>query len=75
MRAAGQAAEWISLLEPSIGVPMHFQTPGLVGLNLDPVDRFLKEMGINSIEAQGMLRVAPGVLPEQTQVVLLDYQR
>lgn len=73
--SSGQAAEVISLLEPSIVVPMHFQTPALLGLNLDPVDRFLKEMGINSIEAQGMLRVAPGVLPEQTQVVLLDYQR
>ncbi len=72
--SSGQAAEVISLLEPSIVVPMHFQTPALRGLNLDPVDRFLKEMGINSIETQGMLRVAPGALPEQTQVVLLDYQ-
>ncbi len=72
--SSGQAAEVISLLEPSIVIPMHFQTPALRGLNLDPVDRFLKEMGINSVETQAMLRVAPGVLPEQTQVVLLDYQ-
>ncbi len=73
--SSGQAAEVISLLEPSIVIPMHFQTPDLRGLELDPVDRFLKEMGLNSIETQAMLRIAPGVLPEQTQVVLLDYQR
>ena len=72
--SSGQAAEVISLLEPSIVIPMHFQTPALRSMELDPVDRFLKEMGINTIEAQAMLRVAPGVLPEQTQVVLLDYQ-
>lgn len=72
--SSGQAAEVISLLEPSIVIPMHFQTPDLRGLELDPADRFLKEMGINSIETQPMLRIAPGALPEQTQVVLLDYQ-
>ena len=42
---------------------------------LDPVDRFLKEMGVNTIEAEPVLKVTAGSLPEQTQVVLLDYQR
>ncbi len=72
--SSGQAAEVISLLEPSIVVPMHYQTPDLRGVELDPVDRFLREMGITSIETQGVLRVVAGALPEQTQVVLLDYQ-
>lgn len=72
--SSGQAAEVISLLEPSIVVPMHYQTPGLRGVELEPVDRFLREMGINAVETQGVLRVAAGALPEQTQVVLLDYQ-
>jgi L-ascorbate metabolism protein UlaG (beta-lactamase superfamily) len=72
--SSGQAAEVISLLEPSIVVPMHYQTPDLRGIELEPVDRFLREMGINTIETQSVLRVAAGALPEQTQVVLLDYR-
>jgi L-ascorbate metabolism protein UlaG (beta-lactamase superfamily) len=72
--SSSQAAEVISLLEPSIVVPMHFQTDALRGLELDPVDRFLKEMGINAVEQEALLRVSAGSLPEQTQVVLLDYQ-
>lgn len=70
---SSQAAEVISLLEPRIVVPMHYQTDVLSGLDLDPVERFLKEMGINGIEQEPMLRVASSSLPEQTQVFLLDY--
>jgi L-ascorbate metabolism protein UlaG (beta-lactamase superfamily) len=72
--SSGQAAEVISLLEPSVVVPMHFQTDALRGPELDPVDRFLKEMGINSIQEEASLRVTSGGLPEQTQIVLLDYR-
>ncbi len=72
--SSSQAAEVVSLLEPSLVVPMHFQTEALRGLELDPVDRFLKEMGVNTIEAEPVLKVTAGSLPEQTQVVLLDYQ-
>lgn len=72
--SSSQAAEVISLLEPSIVVPMHFQTDILRRLDLDPVDRFLKEMGINSIQEEPLLRVSSSALPEQTQVVLLDYR-
>lgn len=68
-----QAAEVISLLEPSVVIPMHFQTPALRGLELDTVDRFLKEMGVNSVDAEPSLRISASSLPEQTQVVLLDY--
>ena len=72
--SSSQAAEVVSLLEPSIVVPMHFQTDAVRGLELDPVDRFLKEMGVNTIEQEAMLRISGGTMPEQTQVVLLDYQ-
>ncbi len=71
---SSQAAEVVSLLEPSIVIPMHFQTDALRGLELDPVDRFLKEMGVNTIEQEEMLRISSGSLPEQTQVVLLDFR-
>jgi L-ascorbate metabolism protein UlaG (beta-lactamase superfamily) len=72
--SSSQAAEVVSLLEPSIVVPMHYRTEALLGLELDPVDRFLKEMGINSIQEETILRVSSGSLPEQTQVVLLGYR-
>lgn len=72
--SSSQAAEVVSLLEPSIVVPMHFQTDVSRGIELDPVDRFLKEMGINAIEQEPMLRISSTNLPEQTQVVLLDYR-
>jgi L-ascorbate metabolism protein UlaG (beta-lactamase superfamily) len=72
--SSSQAAEVVSLLEPSIVVPMHYRTDVLQSVELDPVDRFLKEMGINTIQEETLLRVSSGSLPEQTQVVLLDYR-
>lgn len=71
---SSQAAEVVSVLEPSIIIPMHFQTEALRGLELDPVDRFLKEMGVNTIEQEEILRVSASAMPEQTQVVLLDFR-
>ncbi|NLX11575.1 MAG: MBL fold metallo-hydrolase [Chloroflexi bacterium] len=72
--SSSQAAEVISLLEPRIVVPMHYRTDALHGAELEPVDRFLKEMGVNTIQEEPMLRMTAGQLPEQTQVVLLDYR-
>ncbi len=71
---SSQAAEVVSLLEPRIVVPMHFHTDALQGLQLAPVDRFLKEMGVSQTEPEAYLRISASTLPEQTQVVLLDYQ-
>lgn len=67
---SAQAAEVISLIEPSIVVPMHFKTPEC-RLNLDPLDKFLKEMGVSTIEEQDSLRVTGGTLSEETQIVVL----
>jgi L-ascorbate metabolism protein UlaG (beta-lactamase superfamily) len=72
--SSSQAAEVVSLLEPSIVVPMHYRTDALQGVELDPVDRFLKEMGVDTIQEETLLRISSGSLPEQTQVVLLDYR-
>ncbi len=68
---ASQAAEVISLLEPSIVIPMHYKTE-FTRLELDPVDRFLKEMGVSTpIEDEG-IRISKNNLPEQTQIVVLS---
>ncbi len=67
---ASQAAEVVSLIEPSIVVPMHYQTPH-THLSLDPVDRFLREMGISTPVEEDVLKISKANLPEQTQIVIL----
>lgn len=71
---SAQAAEVVSLLEPSIVVPMHYKTPD-TSLKLDPVDKFLKEMGLGEATQEASLKLrARSGLPEQTEIVLLEYQ-
>ena len=72
---AAKAAEVISLLEPNIVIPMHFATPGST-IQLDPLSKFLKEMGLADVEKQPSLKVTSvSSLPEETKVVVLDYQK
>ena len=69
-----QAAEVISLIEPSIVIPMHYQADENAQLNvaLDPVDRFLREMGVSHVQREDMFRVSASGLPESTQIVVLN---
>lgn len=67
---ADQAAEVVSLIEPSFVVPMHYAIPGL-SLPLDPVEKFLKAMGVSAVEEEETLRVSASSLPEQPEVVVL----
>lgn len=69
---AAQAAEVISLIEPYYVVPMHYQTEVHPG-GLDALDKFLKEMGTTSPTVESELRVTRSSLPEETQVVVLEY--
>ncbi len=71
---ASQAAEVVSLLEPKIVIPMHYKTEVLT-LKLDPVDKFLKEMGVGGLTPQESLKVTKSSLPEETQVVVLQYKQ
>ncbi len=67
-----QAAEVIALLEPSIVIPMHFKTD-FTTLPLDPLDKFLKEMGVSHIQQEDTLKLSASGLPETTQIVVLNY--
>ena len=70
---AATAAETVRQLQPRIVIPMHFQTKAL-RFKLDPVDSFLKEMGIKAnLAAQRRLSITKTSLPDETHVVLLDY--
>ncbi len=72
---AAKAAEVISLLEPKLVVPMMYDMPASL-IKLDPVSKFLKEMGLSSTETRPSLKVArDSDLPEETQVVVLDIQK
>jgi len=69
---AAQAAEVVRQLEPRYVVPMHYSIPGLK-LQLDPIDRFLKEMGVASSEPQPKLSVQKSSVTEyETKVVVLE---
>lgn len=68
---ATQAAEVISLIEPYMVIPMHYQLPGLK-IEFDPVSKFLKEMGITKSETIDSLKITPATLPEETQIILLE---
>ncbi|MFQ5613574.1 MAG: MBL fold metallo-hydrolase [Anaerolineae bacterium] len=68
---AAKAAEVISLIEPSIAIPMHYALPGMT-LEMDSLDKFLKEMGVSDGEGTGSLKLSKAKLPEETQVVVLN---
>jgi len=70
---ASEAAEVVALIEPHYVVPMHYAQDGLK-LDLDPVDRFLKAMGVTKVQEAEVLRVNAATLPEQPQVVMLTPQ-
>jgi L-ascorbate metabolism protein UlaG (beta-lactamase superfamily) len=71
---AAKAADVISLIEPRLAIPMHYKTP-VEKARLHQVDKFLKEMGSTPMPPQPELRVTKSSLPNETQVVLLDYSR
>ena len=70
---AAKAAEVVSLLEPGYVIPMHYGTP-LCNLKLGQLNKFLKEMGLGTVDAQPSLKVTRTGIPEETRVVVLEYQ-
>ena len=70
---AAKAAEVVSLLEPGFVIPMHYGTSSC-NLKLAPLSKFLKEMGLGNIEPQASLKVTKSMIPDETHVVVLEYQ-
>ena len=69
---APMAAEIVRQLEPKAVIPMHYKTPAL-SWELEPVERFLKEIGAKELNPQPKLSLTKSNLPTNTQVFLLDY--
>ncbi len=69
---AANAAEVISLLEPSIVIPMHYGVKDSL-MDLDPLSKFLKEMGLTAIETEESIKLSSvSSLPEETRVMVLE---
>ncbi len=69
-----RAVEVIGMFEPRLVVPMHYYLPGISAAwaeNLEPVDRFLRELGVSAPEPQDMLKISKSSLPEETDVAIL----
>ncbi|HVB74998.1 MAG TPA: MBL fold metallo-hydrolase [Ktedonobacteraceae bacterium] len=69
---AAQAAEVISQVEPHIVIPMHYRPSTATGDGPDALDKFCREMGIESMNVQPKLTVMRSSLPVETQVVILS---
>ena len=71
---AAKAAEVVSMLEPNLVIPMHYSTPDSK-IKLDEINKFIKEMGLSKQDAQPSLKVSRSSLPDETHVIVLDYQK
>lgn len=67
---AAQAAEVISQVEPRIVIPMHY-TP-VEGDAPGPLDKFCREMGVETAHSQPKLTIARTTLPAEMQVIILE---
>ncbi len=71
---AAAAAQLVRQMEPKIVVPMHYQI-GKFGAELEPVDRFLKEMGVREVTPHPkIVHTKANLPPLGTQVVVLEPQ-
>ena len=71
---AAKAAEVVSLLEQNLVIPMHYATPD-TKLSLDSLNKFIKEMGLSKQQEQPSLKVSRSGLPDETHVIVLEYQK
>lgn len=70
---AAQAAEVVSQLEPQIVLPMHYKLPSLK-FDLDPIDKFLKEVGKEDSKPVAKLTITKEKLPKEIEIVVLEKQ-
>ena len=70
--SAAKAAETISMIEPGIVIPMHYQLD-VSKTDIAPLEKFLKEMGMSKdYTAEPSLKIKNSGIPEETQVVILE---
>ena len=60
-------------LDAKIVIPMHYKTEGL-NVEIDPIDNFVRRMGIDEIQPQPRLVVTPASLGTDMRVVVMTSQ-
>jgi L-ascorbate metabolism protein UlaG (beta-lactamase superfamily) len=67
-----EAQKIMSQIEPKITIPMHYQIPKLK-LKLEGVDKFLKSLGIKSMQPLPKLSIKKkDILPEEAKIIVLE---
>ena len=61
----------INLIGPKIVIPVHYQSDGS-DLELEPLDRFLQEIGISEVSSQNRLNVTSTNLPRDMTVIPMN---
>lgn len=67
---AKEAAIVCNQIEPKIIIPMHYRAPG-VNLQIEPVDKFLREIGAPKSEPIEKLTLKKKDLIEETKIILM----
>ena len=71
---AAQASEVVSMIAPSIVIPTMYEEAGLK-YTYEPLDKFIREMGITEVATETSLKISKSALPEEPQVVFLEPKR
>jgi len=73
--SAKEAIKVMSQIEPRITIPMHYQLPKLkTKTKLDGVDKFLKSLGIKSMEPLSKLSIKrKDISPEEAKIIVLKH--
>ena len=69
---AKMAAEIVRFLNPKVVIPMHYKTEAATWL--EPLSKFIQEMGLREVIPQPKLSVTRSSLPLETKVMVLDYR-
>ena len=72
--SAASASKMVNTIEPKIVIPSHYKMGGLI-LDLDPLDKFIKEMGGKKEELDKLTVKKKDLLEEGTKIVVLEALR
>ena len=61
----------INLIGPKIVIPVHYQSDGS-NLELEPLDRFLQEIGVSEVSSQNRINVTSTNLPRDMTVIPMN---
>jgi L-ascorbate metabolism protein UlaG (beta-lactamase superfamily) len=71
---SAQATEIVAQIEPKLVIPISYRLPGLslLAQDLEPVDKFAKEMGATDLTTVPKLQLTSSPTQEETKLILLE---